>query len=341
MECTHHARIPINAGTSMQPHRLVGVLALAIIMIGLWTGNAVAADTKPALAPPAGSDPSSWAPVPITPRINGTIVMALLGQTLVLDGFPATAVVETSNTAISLVTQGMLGEPATVDGVTTQGEVTNPTVQTLGVGAALVVVRDAPAGQAITKFVLQVSTVTGKGSMLDREPLLLNAGVTTLALNESGERLRWDFANYTAASSNESVLTSTGYSGRRMLTAVGYGKARVIISRGGKELATLKVNITRTPRFDFHLGSQELTASKNDRVVSVIGSLAQPLPRGVDPPKVCAYHVTPRTRLGCGVITTGGTFTISSKAVLGTAVVEYQAGPGKSSSYFNIGIEKG
>ena len=325
----------------MKPHRLVGVLTLAVIMTGLWAGDALAADSQPGLAPPAGSDPSSWAPVPITPSVNGTVVTAFMGQTLVLGGFPATAVVETSNTAISLVTQGLTGEPTTVDGVTNPGAVTNPTLQTLGVGAALIVIRDGPAGPAITRFVLQVSTVTGKGSMLDREPLLLNADVTTLALNETGERLLWDFSNYTAVSSNESVVTSTGYRGRRMLTAVGYGKARITISQGGKELASLKVNITRTPRFDFHLDSQQLTAPKGGRVVSVIGRLAQPLPMGVDPPKVCAYHVIPRTRLGCATVTTGGTFSIPAKPVPGTAVVEYQGGPGKGSSYFSIGIDKG
>lgn len=325
----------------MQPHRLVGVLALAIILTGLWAGNATAADSKPGLAPPAGSDPSSWAPVPITPSVNGTVVTAFIGQTLVLGGFPATAVVETSNTAISLVSQGMIGEPTTVDGVTTPGAVTNPTLQTLDVGAALIVVRDGNAGPAVTRFVLQISTFTGKGSMLDRKPVLLNADVTTLALNETGERLLWDVSNYTAESSNESVLTSTGYRGRRMLTTVGYGKARIIISRGGKELARLKVNITRTPRFDFHLDSQQLTAPKGGRVVSVIGRLAQPLPRGVDPPKVCTYHVIPRTRLGCATVTTGGTFSIAAKPARGTAVVEYQGGPGKGSSYFSIEIDKG
>lgn len=325
----------------MQPHRLVGVLALAIILTGLWAGNAMAADSKPGLAPPAGSDPSSWAPVPITPSVNGTVVTAYIGQALVLGGFPATAVVETSNTAISLVSQGMIGEPTTVEGVTTPGAVTNPTLQTLNVGAALIVVRDGTAGPAVTRFVLQVSTFTGKGSMLDRKPMLLNADVTALALNETGERLLWDVSTYTAESSNESVLTSTGYRGRRVLTAVGYGKARIIISHGGKELARLKVNITRTPRFDFHLGSQQLAAPKGGRVVSVIGRLAQPLPMGVDPPKVCAYHVIPRTRLGCATVTTGGTFSIAAKPAPGTAVVEYQGGPGKGSSYFSIAIDKG
>ena len=325
----------------MQPHRLVGVLALAIIMTGLWAGNAVAADSQPGLAAPAGSDPSSWAPVPITPSVNGTVVTVFMGQTLVLGGFPATAVVETSNSAISLVSQGLIGEPTTVDGVTTLGAVTNPTLQTLGVGAALIVVHDGPAGPAIMRFVLQVSTVTGKGSMLDREPLLLNADVTTLALNETGERLLWGFASYTVVSSNEAVLTSVGYPGRRMLTAVGYGTARVIIFRGGKELARLKVVITRTPRFEFRLPEKQLTTSKVARIVDVRGNLTQPLPMGVVPPKVCAYHVVPRTRLGCAIVTTGGTFAISAKPVLGTAVVEYQAGPSKGSSYFSIGIEKG
>ncbi len=325
----------------MKPHRLVGVLTLAVIMTGLWAGNALAADSQLGISPPSGSDPSSWASVPITPSVNGTVVTAFMGQTLVLGGFPAAAFVETSNSAISLVSQGMLGEPTTVDGVTTPGTVTSPMLHTLDVGAALIVVRDGTAGPAVTRFVLQVSTFTGKGSMLDREPVVLDAGVTTLALNETGERLLWDVSNYTAVSSNESVVTSTGYRGRRMLTAVGYGKARITISHGGKELARLKVNITRTPRFDFYLGSQQLTASKGDRVVGVIGSLAQPLPRGVDPPKVCAYHVIPRTRLGCATVTTRGTFAISAKPVLGTAVVEYQVGAGKGSSYFSIGIDKG
>lgn len=325
----------------MKPHRLVGVLTLAVIMTGLWAGDALAADSQPSVAPPAGSDPSSWAPVPITPSVNGTVVTAFMGQTLVLGGFPATAVVETSNTAISLVTQGLTGEPTTVDGVTNPGAVTNPTLQTLSVGAALIVIRDGPAGPAITRFVLQVSTVTGKGSMLDREPLLLNADVTTLALNETGERLLWGFASYTAVSSNEAVLTSVGYPGRRMLTAVGYGTARIIVSRGGEELARLQVIITRTPRFEFRLPEKQLTTTKVARIVDVRGSLAQPLPMSVDPPKVCAYHVIPRTRLGCATVTTGGTFAISAKPVLGTAVVEYQLGGGKGSSYFSIGIEKG
>ena len=325
----------------MKPHRLVGVLTLAVITTGLWAGNALAADSQPGLAAPTGTDPSSWAQVPVTPSINGTIVTALLGQTLVLGGFPTTAIVETSNSAISLLSQGMLGKPTTVDGVPTLGAVTNPTVQTLGVGAALIVVRDGPAGPVITRFILQVSTVTGKGSMLDREPVLLNADVTTLTLNETGERLLWEFSNYTAVSSNESVLTSVGYPRRRMLTAVGYGTARIVISQGGKELARLKVVITRTPRFEFRLPEKELTTTKVSDVVNVSGSLAQPLPRSLVPPKVCAYHVIPRTRLGCATVTPAGTFSISAKPVLGTAVIEYRVGGGKGSSYFSIGIDKG
>ena len=83
----------------MKPHRLVGVLTLAVVMTGLWAGNALAADSQLGISPPSGSDPSSWASVPITPSVNGTVVTAFMGQTLVLGGFPAAAFVETSNSA--------------------------------------------------------------------------------------------------------------------------------------------------------------------------------------------------------------------------------------------------
>ncbi len=329
----------------MQPHRLVGALALAVMMTGLWAGQALAADSQPGIAPPAGSDPSSWSPVPVTPTINGTVVTAFLGQSLVFTGFPATAVVETSNGSVALVRQAIVGESTIVDGVTTPGAVTNPALQTLGLGAAQVVVRDGPTGPTpgtpLATFVLQVANVTGKASMLNREPLMLNADVTRLTLNETGERLQWDFPRYTVMSDNDSVLTSTGYPERRVLTAVGYGTARIIVSRGGKELARLKVIITRTPRFEFRLPEKQLTTTKIARVIDVSGTLAQPLPASVGPPTVCAYHVIPRTKLGCATVTTAGAFTISARVVPGTAVVEYGAGGGKGSAFFSIGIDNG
>ena len=323
--------------------RLVGTFVLALVVTGLGSGVARAADPQPARPPALGADPSTWAPVSITPSSNSTVLAASLGQALVLTGFPATSIVESSNTSVATPIQGTTAEATTVDGVTTPGATTNPGLQTLAVGATLVVVFDGPVatGTPITRFIVQVASSNGKNSMLDREPMLLDGTEKSIALNETGERLSWAFDRYTAVSDNEAVMSSIGYPGRQTLTAVGYGTARVIVSQAGKELARLKVTVTRAPRFEFRIPERLLTAAKAGEIVNVTGRLAQRLPMSIAPTKVCAFHVTPRVRLGCATTTPAGDFTIPAKAKTGTAVVEYKdAGGGKGSAFLAIEIDR-
>lgn len=327
----------------MQLHRLVGILTLALAVTGLGSGVARAADPQPGTPPALGGDPSTWTPVSVTPSSNGTVLTAALGQALVLTGFPVTSIVESSNTSVATPIQGTTTEATTVDGVTTPGATTNPGLQTLAVGATLVVVFDGPVstGIPITRFIVQVASASGKTSMLDREPRLLDGTEKSIALNETGERIAWAFDRYTAVSDNEAVVSSIGYPGRQTLTAVGYGTARIIVSQAGKELARLKVAVTRTPRFEFRITERLLTATKKGEIVNVTGRLAQRLPLSVALPKVCAYHVTPRIRLGCSTVTLAGDFTIPAKAQAGTALIEYKvAGGGKGSAFFAIEINR-
>lgn len=327
----------------MQLHHHAGIFALALVVTVLGSGAAWAADEQTGSRPSLGGDPSTWTPVSVTPSSNGTVVTASLGQALVLTGFPATSVVESSNTAVATVIQGTTTEATTVDGVTTPGVTTNPGLQTLAVGATLVVVLDGPAGAAIpiTRFVVQVSNASGKQSMLDRKPMLLDGTEKSLTMNETGERIAWAFDNYAAVSDNEAVMTSIGSAGRRAFTAVGYGTARITVSQAGQMVARLKVTVTRAPRFEFRIDERLLSSPKAGEIVNVTGRLAQRLPSSVVSPKVCAYHVTPRVRLGCTIVSTAGGFTIPAKARAGTAIIEYKdAGGGKGSAFFAIEINR-
>ena len=326
----------------MQPHRFIGIIALALFAAGLGAGVARAAEPQPGHPMVLGGDPSTWTPVAVTPSSNGTVLSVPLGQALVLDGFPTTSIVESSNTSVATPIQGTTAEATTVDGVTTPGATTNPGLQTLAVGATLVVVLDGPAGTGtpITRFIVQVADAGGRKSMLDRKPLLLDGTEKSLTMNETGERIAWAFDRSTAVSDNEAVMTSLGSPGRRTFTAVGYGTARITVSQAGATVARLKVTVTRAPRFEFRINSRLLSSPKAGQIVNVTGRLAQPLPKGVASPRVCAYHVTPRVRLGCTTPSPAGAFTIPAKAQAGTSVVEYKdGGGGKGSAFFAIEID--
>ena len=327
----------------MTPHRLVSILALGLVATAAGIGGAQAATPRLDAAPITGGDPSTWTPVSVTPSSNNKVVKTVQGQSIVLNGFPVTSVVESTNASVAVPIQGTIAEPTTVDGVTTPGATTNPGLQTSDVGAALVIVRDGPnvsgAASPIATFIVQVASVNGRDSMLDRNPLLLAGTEGVLALNETGERLTWDLPRYRATSDNESVLTSTGYPDSRTLTAVGYGTANVVVSRGGKKLANLVVTVARTPRFEFRVTTPRVTAAEAGEIVSITGRLKQRPPVGTDLPRVCAFHVTPWTRLGCATLTPAGDFTIPAKAIPGTAVIEYREGGGKGSGFFTIEIQ--
>ena len=334
----------------MTPHRLVSILALGLVvtaagMVVTTAGmvGAQAATPRLGATPITGGDPSTWTPVSVTPSSNNKVVKTVQGQSIVLNGFPATSIVESTNASVAAPIQGTIAEPTTVDGVTTPGATTNPGLQTSDVGAALVIVRDGPnvSGTAspITTFIVQVASVNGRDSMLDRKPLLLAGTEATLALNETGERLTWDLPRYRATSDNETVLASTGYPESRTLTAVGYGTANVVVTRGGKKLAKIVVTVARSPRFEFRVTTPRVIAAEAGQIVDITGRLTRRPPAGANLPRVCAFHVTPWTRLGCATLTPTGDFTIPAKAVPGTTVIEYREGGGKGSGFFTIEIK--
>lgn len=327
----------------MQLHRLVGIFALALAATMMGPAAAWADDPKPGSSSLLGGDPSTWTPIAVTPSNNGTQVTASLGQALVLTGFPETSVVQSSNTAVATPIQGTTTDATTVDGVTTPGVTTHPGLQTHSVGATLIVVLDGPVGASIpiTRFVVQVANASGRQSMLDRAPIVLDGTETSLTMNETGEQIAWDFDKYSALSDNEMVMTSIGSPARRTFTTVGYGTARITISQAGKKVARVKVTVTRGPRFEFRIDERLITSPKAGQIVNVTGRLAQPLPSSAVAPKVCAFHVTPRVRLGCNTVSATGGFTIPAKARAGTAVVEYKAsGGGKGSAFFAIEINR-
>jgi len=212
--------------------------------------TASAAASAAASASPSGSmvgtDPSTWAPVEITPDQNGQIISLKVGQHATFLGLPADdstnrIVIESSNPlAVEPTQQG------TENGVTSVAGLT-----AVGMGASHILVWDGDpndnGGQVLNQYIIQVFDAKAADDAPGSEsPTLVKPGASKVSL-VPGEFALVDglpAGTYTIASDNEMVAMAAPDSAKDYpgLIAVGDGIAKVTISdSAGKVVATIDV----------------------------------------------------------------------------------------------------
>lgn len=192
-----------------------------------------------------GTDPSSWAPVEISPDQNGQVIELMVGQSATFLGLPADdasnrIVIESSNPlAVEPTQQGTEGGVTTAAGLTA-----------VGTGASHILVFDGDpndnGGEVINQYIVQVFDPNSDGAPGNESPQVLKPGTSDVTLQPGADAIvdGLPAGQYTVASDNEMVAiaepgTEKDYPG---VLAVGDGTAKVTVTdSAGKVVATINV----------------------------------------------------------------------------------------------------
>lgn len=233
----------------------VGALGIALLA-GCSSSSSGSAASSPAAseaaasASPAGSmvgtDPSTWAPVDITPEMNGQSISLMIGQHATFSGLPADdannrIVIESSNPkAIEPTQQG------TENGVTTVAGLT-----AVGLGASRILVFDGDTtdngGEVINQYIVQVFNPEADNAPGNEGPQVLKPGNSAITLEPGAGALIDGLpkGEYTVTTDNDMVaVPSTDgptpeYPG---VFGVGEGTATATVTDAkGKVVATITI----------------------------------------------------------------------------------------------------
>ncbi len=209
-----------------------------------------AASEAAASASPAGSmvggDPSTWAPVDITPEMNGQSISLMIGQHATFSGLPADdannrIVIESSNPkAVEPTQQGTENGVTTVAGLTAVG---------LGGSRILVFNGDATdnGGEVISQYLIQVFNPNADNAPGNEGPQVLKPGSSEITLEPGAGALIDGLpkGEYTVTTDNDMVaIASTDgptpeYPG---VIGVGEGSATATITDAkGTVVATIAI----------------------------------------------------------------------------------------------------
>lgn len=193
-----------------------------------------------------GQDPAAWAPLQITPEVNGAVVQIVKGQNIVFEPLPKAKRLEVTNSNAAAV---VVDEP-----VGTGKDVSIP-ASAVGVGGARVVVWDGKPGgknaKKLVEVVFQVVYLNGTDAPGNKAPVVVSSDMTNVSLEPGmtmvfGE-VKLKGATYTSA--NEDIVffpPQPETNGNPFALAVGEGTTKVNVrNKNGK--VVVKLNVTVTP----------------------------------------------------------------------------------------------